>query len=503
MGAKPVNDILIVGGGTAGFLCALTLRRCLPDARIRVLYSEKLGVLGVGEGSLRQLPYFLHRYLGIDAKRFFDEVAPTWKLGVRFLWGRGDFNYSFSPQMDVTHPHPDLSHPVGYYCFEQMEDHCVASVLMRNDFTCLIDGNGVPTIGENAGYHLDNERFAAFLRREVTNRRIDLIDDRVVAIPIGPGGVEQLRLESGKNLSADLYVDCSGFHSLLLGQSLAEPFEDYRSSLYCDRVLIGSWRRSEEPLHPYTTAETMTAGWCWQIEHEDRINRGYVYSSDFISDEQAEAELRSQNPQIGQIRQLRFRSGRYRHCAVQNVVAIGNASGFVEPLEATAIGVICSAARALGESLADAAGQWSNSSRRQFNTYMGRSWDSVADFLAVHYRFNGLRDTAFWRECRNSVDLRGAEPIVDYYRENGPGSLWRLTLEDPVCRFRLDGYYTLLLGQQVPHARIGAPSAKERSTWRQLQQATRRYAANGLTTSQALALVKSPPWQWQPQHFAA
>ena len=164
--SKKISNVLVLGGGAAGFLSALALKKRLPQIRISVLQSSKLGIIGVGEGSLRQLPNFLHEYLGIDPKRFFAEVAPTWKLGIRFLWGEsGDFNYTFAPQVDVTHPHPDLPKPMGCYCFEEMENHCVASVLMRNDFVCLHDKNGVPSIGENVGYHLDNKRFAAFLEK--------------------------------------------------------------------------------------------------------------------------------------------------------------------------------------------------------------------------------------------------------------------------------------------------------------------------------------------------
>ena len=346
--------MLVLGGGTAGFLAALTLRRRLPDLRITVLQSSKLGVIGVGEGSLRQLPAFLHGYLGIDPKRFFEEVRPTFKLGIRFLWGeRGDFNYSFSPQLDVTHPHPDLPRPMGFYCFDEMEDHCVASVLMRNDCVSLRDHNGRPDMSDDYGYHLDNRRLAAFLETYALEQGIELVDDLVTDVLQNDAGIAELRLESGAAMSADMYVDCSGFASLLLGKTLNQPFLSYRSSLYCDRAVIGGWDRTHEALHPYTTSETMDNGWCWQIEHELRINRGYVYSSDFTSDEAAEAEFRNRNPLIKDTNLVRFRSGRFENAWVHNVVAIGNSAGFVEPLEATAIAAICSTSKALAETLAE------------------------------------------------------------------------------------------------------------------------------------------------------
>ena len=499
-----VTNILILGGGTAGFLTALTLKRRLPGANVRVLQSSKLGIIGVGEGSLRQLPAFLHDYLGIDAKRFVREVRPTWKLGIRFKWGeRGDFNYTFAPQLDVTHPHPDLNRPMGFYCYEDMENHCVASVMMRKDLVFLRDERGQLDIGDDVGYHLDNQRFANFLQTYAVERGIDLIDDLVTDVNLDESGVRSLRLESGGLEAADLFVDCSGFRSLLLGERLEEPFVDYRASLFCDRAVIGGWKREAEPIHPYTTSETMGSGWCWQIEHESRINRGYVYSSAFVDDDHAEREFRAVNPKVTETSVVRFRSGRYRNAWAKNVVAIGNSAGFVEPLEATAIAVICSSAKALAESLAESGGDVTSSLRREFNEYNARSWDTVADFLAVHYRFNGLKDTEFWRACREQVDLRGAEQIVEYYRDNGPSQLWRLTLEDPVCRFRLDGYYALLVGQKVPHRRLGGISSREKQVWNKLREATRRFASEGVGVREALAMVQKPEWRWQPKHYAA
>lgn len=499
-----ISSILVLGGGTAGFLSALTLKRKLPALKISVLQSSKLGIIGVGEGSLRQLPNFLHEYLGIDPKRFFAEVGPTWKLGIRFLWGeRGDFNYTFAPQVDVVHSHPDLPRPIGYYCFEEMEHHCVASELMRNDMICLSNQHGHTTLGENVGYHLDNRRFAAFLEKYTLEQGIEIIDDLVTDVTVNEQGVGVLNLESGNILESDLYVDCSGFGSVLLGKKMQQPFISYRSSLFCDRAIIGGWDRTDEPLHPYTTSETMDSGWCWQIEHEHRINRGYVFSSDFISDDEAEQEFRRKNPRIGNTALVKFHSGRYENAWVKNVVAIGNSAGFVEPLEATAIAAICSCARALAETLADAEGHINKSHRDEFNHYNAASWDSIADFLAIHYKFNTLVNTEFWRECQASVDLRGAQRIVDFYQYNGPSQLWRLTLEDPACRFRLDGYYTLLLGQKVPHAKMHSPTARERNAWKKLQQATMQYSTQGLTVTQALDLVRSPQWQWQPHHYAA
>lgn len=498
------QKVVVLGGGTAGSIAALALKRSAGQViDVTQLYSSRLGTIGVGEGSLRQLPEFLHSYLGIDPALFFREVEPTWKLGIRFKWGAGaDFNYSFTPQVCVTHPHEQLPRPLGFYCHGQMRNHALASTLMDNGFAFLSDPQGRPVLEGNYGYHMDNRKLAGFLERHALNRGVTLIDDEVESVQADELGVRCLQLASGRRIEADLFVDASGFRSLLLGQALEEPFVSYRSSLFCDRAVVGGWERTSEPVHPYTTSESMEAGWCWQIELPRRVNRGYVYSSDFISDEAAEREFRAKNPKLTDTNLVRFRSGRYARAWVKNVVAIGNSAGFVEPLEATAIAAICSASRMLAEMIGRSASCDPGPSNRQvFNNYNERSWDTIADFLAVHYRFNTRIDNAFWRACNHDVDLRGAQPIVDHYRENGPCNHWQLILEDPICRFRLDGYYTLLLGQQVDHAKLHTVTEAERSAFARLQEATGQYGSRGVSVPAALQSVLAEDWQWKASHF--
>src|SRR5207244_1117453 len=164
--------------------------------------------------------------------------------------------------------------------------------------------------------------------------------DVTVKPEAGPAGLAALITEGAERIVADLYVDASGFRSELLGRTLGEAFISYEDSLFCDRAVIGGWARTTEPIKPYTLAETMDAGWCWQIEHEHWINRGYVYSSKFLSDDAALRELLTKNPQVSsEPRVVKFRTGRYARNWVQNVVGIGNAVGFVEPLEATSLQV--------------------------------------------------------------------------------------------------------------------------------------------------------------------
>jgi tryptophan halogenase len=302
-------------------------------------------------------------------------------------------------------------------------------------------------------------------------------------------------------VTADLFVDCSGFRRELLGGALAEPFVSFRETLFCDRAVVGGWDRTTEPILPYTTAETMPSGWSWQIEHEHRINRGYVYSSAFVTDDAAEAEFRAANPQVTKTRVVKFTTGYFHRAWVKNVVGIGNAAGFVEPLEATALYVICALSQALAASLVDCQLAPEDSLRQQVNAYSRRIWESIRNFLAIHYRFNTRLDTPFWKACRADVALAGAQPIVDYYRAYGPSSLWHHTLIDPLDTFRLDGYYCLLMGQQVPFAQTYEPTPEEYARWQALKGEWRMIAENGVSVSEALQTVRLPAWEWNPGFY--
>jgi tryptophan halogenase len=339
-------------------------------------------------------------------------------------------------------------------------------------------------------YHVENESFAAFLETLATRLGVRILTDTIRHVHQNEHGVAGLDLASGQTETADLYVDCSGFGSLLLGQTLGEPFVSYKDTLFCDRAIVGGWPRTNEPVRPYTTAETMNSGWCWQIEHPNRINRGYVYSSPFISDEEAERELRTKNPKItGPTRVVRFTSGRYDRSWVKNVVAIGNSSGFVEPLEATALSIIGTRGILLAELLLESDGVAQPMAAKIFNSLTARAWDSVRKFLATHYRFNTRLDTPFWRHCREHTNLAGAEPIVEWYQQMGPSPYAAPGLVDPQDIFGIDGYLVTLLGQSVPHQSKFQPSEQELRKWNAAREQYKARAANAVSVSEALAMT--------------
>jgi tryptophan halogenase len=497
-----VQRLLVLGGGSAGFLAALACKKHVPNLEVTVLRSPELGIIGVGEGTTPIVVHFLHGFLDIDPAAFYPKARPSWKLGIRFIWGtRPYFNYSFHPQLHARYPH--LSRANGFYCFDDMEHAELASSLMSQGKVFLRQPDGSPILGNDTAYHLENETFVGFLEQHALEQRIAIIEGRVVQVERDEQGISGLRLESGVTLQADLYVDCSGFRSELLGQALGEPFYSFDRTLLCDRAVVGGWPRAGEPVLPYTTSETMDAGWSWQIEHEQRINRGYVYSSDFISDAEAEAEFRRQNPKLTETRVVKFVSGRYRRGWVDNVVAMGNACGFVEPLESTSLSVICQECEGLAKTLRDSSGIVHPTHAIQYNKLHAQLWDRIRWFLSVHYRFNERLETSFWRACQQDVDIGDAQELVDYYTNNGPNTTWGATLVHPHDFFGLDGYWTLLVGQKVPHQCAYQPGPEEVSRWNEVRRTIQAKAAAGLTVDEALAVVRSQRWSWNREFYRA
>jgi tryptophan halogenase len=495
-----INDVVVLGGGSAGFLVALTLKHRLPQLRVTVLRSKEIGIIGVGESTTIPLVTHLHQYLRIDLTEFYRQVQPTHKLAIRFLWGpRPYFDYGLNYQLDLRYQ--GFSKVIGYYSGDTLDFGRLSALMTRNKvFLRLPDGR--PNYNRDPAYHLQNIPFVAFLEQYAQRQGVEIVDDTVVDVPQNDAGVAGLVLSSGSTLTADLYVDCSGFRSLLLGKALGEPFVSFKRSLLCDRAVIGPWKRTDEPIQPYTSAETMNAGWCWQIEHMDRVDRGYVYSSDFISDEEAEREFRQKNPKATETRIVKFVSGRHERAWVKNVVAIGNASSFVEPLESTALGVICLDSHSLVESLADVDRVVRPTQVRLYNERGALIVDLVRRFLAVHYKFNTRLQTPFWRACVADVDLAGAEEYVEFYKENGPSTLWRQMILDGRDPFGFEGYLSMMIGMNIPYRRTYTIPESEQRGWTELYNRWQADAEQALTVEETLQWVRSAGWWWPPGLFA-
>jgi tryptophan halogenase len=351
------------------------------------------------------------------------------------------------------------------------------------------------------GFHIENAKLVGFLDKQSRANGVEITDATVQRVERDGENVSALVLDNGERVTADLFVDASGFRSELLGRALEEPYLSFDRALFCDRAVIGGWPRTTEPLLPYTTAETMDAGWCWQIEHEHWINRGYVYGSQFISDEAALEELVRKNPKVvadgREPRIVKFRAGRYRRMWAGNVVGIGNSSGFVEPLEATALAGIVVQCRSLAFTLFDCIGRPTPSLAALYNQLICGSWDEIRDFIALHYKFNTMLDTPFWRACRADTELGTAEPLVSFFQENGPSAIHENEQLRASSIFGLEGYLTMLVGQKVPYRARHQPSAAEMERWQRHRAANVAIARNGYSVPEALAFIRRPGMKWQ------
>jgi tryptophan halogenase len=347
--------------------------------------------------------------------------------------------------------------------------------------------NGRLMSDSRSAYHIKNDKYIAYLEKKSVEAGASTIAGEVASATRHENGhVASLILKDGREVAGDFFVDCSGFRSLLLGKTLGTKFVSYAKSLLCDTAIVGQWNRSDNEIRPYTTCTTMNHGWCWRIDFHDLVTRGYVHSSAFCSVDEAMREMKEKNPQLGDdLRVLKFPSGRYENFWVGNVAGVGNASGFVEPLEATALHMIVEQSHFLSLALADGGLRIVPAIQEVENNRIRRLWDDIRNFLAIHYRFNRKLDTPFWRHCQETVDLAGAEPLVEYFRAVGPSGLISGLL-DPVSMFGIHGYLLLLLGQQIPTATERPTAQQDVAAWRSLRELFRVEAENSLPMRAAL-----------------
>lgn len=492
-----ISSVVVLGAGSAGFMAALTLKTKLPHLSVHVVRSPAIGVIGVGEATTVVLSRHLFEYLKISPKDFYLRAEPTWKMGIRFIWGpRKDFVYTFAYEYEKRHP--GLARNNGFYYSDETPWMGPASAFMQHDKVFARRPDGLPQFHNNYAFHIENVTFINWLEQHCRAAGVEITDATVTA-ETGPEGITALIAEDGRRFTGDLYVDASGFRSELLGRAFAEPWRSYADTLFCDRAVVGGWNRQPgEHILPYTVAETMDCGWCWQIDHEKVIHRGYVHSSAAISEDAARQEFLRKNPKADpdDIRFVKFRSGRYERSWVKNVVGVGNAVGFVEPLESTALQVLCIECRTLADALIDCQGEPNPSLQKLYNRYNGETWDDIRNFLAVHYKFNTRLDTEFWRAVRSDVALHGAEDIVEWYQENGPSVLAGVTLVHESNSFRMDGFLAILVGQKVPFKKMWSPPPAETEFWHKYRQQCAAEAHRAMTSEEAIAALRAPGVKW-------
>ncbi len=503
-----VKRVGILGGGTAGWFTALALRAQLPWIDVTVLETPVIPIIGVGEASVPSLVAFLHRYLKLDVMELTREVRPTWKQGIRFEWGLpGD--YAFQAPFDWEVNGIGMLGAMGET--GNVSGFTLQGNLMARDVTPVLkNGRELQSFLHILAfaYHLDNARLVAYLTKVALARGVHHVDAKIVDAKVareeGPEAdpmVEHLVTEDGSSLSFDLYVDCSGFRSFLLGGAFAEPFTSFEKTLFTDSAIAFNTPNGGEP-KPYTTARTMEHGWCWNIPMDEEDHLGYVFSSASCSPDEALAEAKQKFPKLERERLVRFRSGRHRRLWVGNVYAIGNAYAFVEPLESTGLLMITRSIAELVRSFPIDDDQ--RATRRFVNASVGRDWDRLRWFLAAHYKFNRKSDSAFWTRVREEADISGLEPALEMYRERGPLSLlpraMRTSLQEEmgVFFYGLHGLDCILLGQKVPHKKI----AREPShVWRKRRASAMDFVRQAIPQAEALRATRAHP-KWLPDLIA-
>ncbi len=410
MNERSVRRLVIVGGGTAGWMAATALRRLLyPGLSIDVVESEDIGIIGVGEATIP--PFRMHNaLLGINERDFVCATQATFKLGIEFRdWARlGDSYFHGFGKLGVDldgqpfHQYwtraaaAGLAEDIGSYSF-----NVVAARQGRFMPTPSDAPNDTPLQDISYAYHFDAALYARFLRRFAESEGVRRIEGKVVDVRMNPGSgfIEELVLEDGRVVAGDLFLDCTGFRGLLIEQHLHAGYEDWSHWLPCDRAWAVPCENVVPPT-PYTRATARPAGWQWRIPLQHRVGNGHVFSSRDMSEDEAAAMLLAnlEGAPLAEPKLIPFCGGKRRLSWVRNVVAIGLSGGFLEPLESTAIHLVQTSIAKLALLFPER--DCSEALRNRYNAQMDEEFECVRDFLILHYHATERDDTPFWSRCR-------------------------------------------------------------------------------------------------------
>jgi tryptophan halogenase len=448
----PVRQVTIVGGGTAGWMTAAALSQWLSKVEIRLIESEEIGTIGVGEATIPHIRNFLP-LAGIDPLKMISETKATFKLGIQFVdWGAPGETYihgfgKIGRDMLWLHPHqlwlaacariPDKTLPFDAYAI-----NCVAS--LKNRFCFPDKRNPNSPLGDiDYAYHFDASLFAKYLRNESETRGVTRVEGRIVEVVQHPesGFVEKVRLSDGREIGGDLFVDCSGMRALLIGDALGNAYEHWNKWLLCNRAQAVP-SASVEPLTPYTRSTAHKAGWQWRIPLQHRIGNGYVYASELIGDDEvSDILLQSIDAEpLADPRPVRFAPGRRLKSWDKNVIAIGLSSGFLEPLESTSIHLIQTGIHRLlamfpstGFSAADV---------DEYNLQARTEYEDVRDFIIAHYKVTRRSGDPFWDHVRTMDVPDSLKARLDLFRSSG-----RFFKHNAQELFAEESWVQVLLGQ--------------------------------------------------------
>lgn len=432
--SSPVRSVVVVGGGTAGWMTAASLihRFNRLGVSITLVESSAVGTIGVGEATVPAiLRYF--KSLGLSAFEVMKATNGSIKLAIEFDGWKHE-GHSF------MHPFGRFGLEAGPVAFHHLwnrlrqggsdagalDEYAMGAQLARAGRMMMPPENArVDFEHFDWAVHFDASRFAAFLRSFAESRGVRRVDARVAEV-LRAGETERIRairLDSGETLEADFFIDCSGFHRLLIEKTLQAGFVDWRHWLMCDRaVALPCAHADPEHIAPYTRSRALEAGWSWRIPLQNRVGNGYVYSSDHLSDEQAVAALRAQleGVALAEPNFVRFRAGHVRRFWVGNCVAIGLASGFLEPLESTSISLIQMGIDKLVHFWPDASmpPETVANLATEYNRLSVTEFERIRDFIILHYSANG-RQGELWRYCREMPLPETLTRKIALYRARG------------------------------------------------------------------------------------
>ncbi|MEY2117039.1 MULTISPECIES: tryptophan halogenase family protein [Rhodanobacter] len=448
-----IRNIVIVGGGTAGWMAAAAFAKVLDTGcSIRLVESEEIGTVGVGEGTVPHLKLF-NNLLGIDDVEFVRNTQGTFKLGVQFNdWGRLGDSY--------VHGFGTIGHDVGLLPFHQYwikarqagkadeigaySLNTVAAPRGRFMPSASDAPPGSPLANVAYAYHFDAGRYARFLRGYAEQRGVRRTEGKVAqtVLRADDGFVEAIVLENGERIEGELFIDCSGFRGLLIEQALHTGYLDFSHWLPCDRALAVACEKVGPPT-PYTRASARPAGWQWRIPLQHRTGNGYVYSSAHISDDEAAATLLGHldGVPMGEPRLLRFTTGVRRQAWNRNVVALGLAGGFLEPLESTSIYMIQSGIARLLNLLPRR--DFSPLLIERYNAQSRFEYEHIRDFLILHYHATERDDTPFWNQCRTMSIPPQLADNIRLFRDSGR------FFRDGEEMFATPSWVQVMLGQRI------------------------------------------------------
>jgi tryptophan halogenase len=405
-----ISSVVVIGGGTAGWMAAAALSNKLKGLpiSIRLIESDEIGTVGVGEATLPHIRAF-NNTLNISEAELMKATEATFKLGIEFCdWGRIGDRY--------IHPFGDFGPVVNEIPFYQfwlkLQSRGDASRLDEYSYPIVAAENGrfrhpspdLTKIESTFGYayQFDASLYARFLRRYAEANGVVRTEGKVVDTKLNGenGFVESVTLDSGEIVAGDLFIDCSGFRGLLIEQALETGYDDWSNWLPCNRAIAVPCE-GRGPLTPFTRATARASGWQWRIPLQHRVGNGQVYCSDFLSNEDAQRQLLEnlEGPALAEPRQLYFTTGRRRSFWNKNVVAVGLSAGFLEPLESTSIHLIQDGITELLTLFPDKS--FRRSGIDEYNRRMGLHFERVRDFLLLHYVATQRDDSEMWRYFRS------------------------------------------------------------------------------------------------------